>query len=73
MFWKEVLEKLLVKKEYFNFNFLRPLMTAGLPLMKRVFMPLSKSILLSFGLSAAMSATDATIQKNFIDLGLQHW
>ena len=65
--------KLLVKKEDFNFNFLRLLMTAGLPLIKRVFMSLSKSILLSFGLSAAMSATDATIQKNFIDLGLQHW
>ena len=64
--------KLLVKKEDFNFNFLRLLMTAGLPLIKRVFMSLSKSILLSFGLSAAMSATDATIQKNFIDRGLQH-
>ena len=47
-------------------------MTAGLPLIKRVFMSLSKSILLSFGLSTAMSATDATIQKNFIDRGLQH-
>ena len=65
--------KLLVKKEDFNFNFLRLLMTAGLPLIKRVFMSLSKSILLSFGLSAAMSATDATIQKNFIDRGLQYW
>ena len=45
-------------------KFLRPLMTAGLPLMKIVLMPLAKSILLPFGLSAAMSATDAAIQKN---------
>ena len=45
-------------------KFLRPLMTAGLPLMKSVLMPLAKSILLPFGLSAAMSATDAAIQKN---------
>ena len=44
-------------------NFLRPLITAGLQLMKSVLTPLAKSILLPFGLSAAMSATDATIPK----------
>ena len=38
-------------------------MTAGLPLMKRVLTPLAKNVLLRFGLSAAMSATDAVIQK----------
>ena len=27
-------------------NFLRPLMTAGLPLMKSVFIPLAKSVLI---------------------------
>ena len=44
-------------------NFPRPLMTAGLPLMKSVLTPLAKNILLPFGLSAAMSATDSSIQK----------
>ena len=36
-------------------------MTAGLPLMKNIFTPLAKSVLLPFGWSAAMSATDAAI------------
>ena len=44
-------------------NFLRPLMTAGLPLMKNVLNPLSKSVLLLLGLSAGKSAADAVIQK----------
>ena len=35
-------------------NFLRPLMTAGLPLMKSVLTPLAKNALLPSGLSAAM-------------------
>ena len=39
-------------------------MTAGLPLMKNVLTPLAKNFLLPFGLSAAMSATDAAVQKN---------
>ena len=53
-------------------NFLRPLMTAGLPLMKNVLTPLAKYVLLPFGLSARMSAADAAIQ-NFMDLRvLQH-
>ena len=44
-------------------DFLRPLITAGLPLMKSVLTPLAKTVLLPFGLSAAMSATDETIQQ----------
>ena len=44
-------------------DFLRPLITAGLPLMKSVLTSLAKSVLLPFGLSAAMSATDETIQQ----------
>ena len=47
-------------------------MTAGLPLMKSVLIPLAKNVLLPFGLSAAMSATDATIQKIFMDQELLH-
>ena len=44
-------------------NFLRLLMTAGLPLMKNVLTLLAKNILLPFGLSAGMLAADAAIQK----------
>ena len=46
---------------------LTPLITAGFPLMKSVLTSLAKSVLLLFGLSAAMSARDAAIQKKFID------
>ena len=44
-------------------NFLRPLMTNGLPLMKSVLTPLAKSVLIPLGLSAGTSAADAAIQK----------
>ena len=44
-------------------NFLRPLMTAGLPLMKSALTPLAKSILIPLGLSAGMSTAVAAIQK----------
>ena len=44
-------------------NFLRPITTAGLPLMKSVFTPLAKSVLILLGLLARMSAADAAIQK----------
>ena len=46
-----------------SLNFVKPLMTADLPLMKSVLTPLSKSILLLLGLSAGMLAADAAIQK----------
>ena len=44
-------------------SFLRSLITAGLLLMNSVLTPLSKNVVLPFGLSAGMSAADATIQK----------
>ena len=44
-------------------NFLRPLVTAGLTLMKSVLIPLAKIVLMSLGLTATMSATDTVIQK----------
>ena len=47
-------------------NVLRPLLTAGLLLMKNVLLPLAKSILLPFLLTARMSATDAVIQKKLL-------
>ena len=42
-------------------NFLSPLMTAGLTLVKSVLTSLAKIVLLPLGLSAGMSATDAAI------------
>ena len=44
-------------------NFLRPLMTTGLPLMKYVLIQLAKSVLLPLGVSAGMSAADAATQR----------
>ena len=44
-------------------NFLRPLMTTDLPLIKDVVTPLAKSALVPLGLTAAAPATDAAIQK----------
>ena len=37
-------------------------MTADLPLMNSIFTPLVKNVLLPFGLSVAMSATDRAIK-----------
>ena len=42
-------------------NFLRRLMTARLPLMKSVLTALAKSVLISLGLSAGMSAANTAI------------
>ena len=50
-------------------NFLRPLMTAGLPFMKNLVTLLAKNDLLPFGLSAGMSAADAAIQKKVYGSG----
>ena len=55
--------KKIVSTEGGFFNFLRQLMAAGSPLMKSVVTSLAKSVLLPLGLSVAMSATDAVIQK----------
>ena len=38
-------------------------MTASLPVMKNVLTPLAKSVSITVGLTAAVSATDAAIQK----------
>ena len=50
-------------------SFLRPLITAGLPLMKSVITPLAKNVLLPFGLSAGMPAAYAAIQKKIYGSG----
>ena len=46
-------------------------MAAGLPLKKVVLTPLPKSILLPLGLSAGMSAVDATTQNMFHGSGIK--
>ena len=50
-------------------NFLRLLMTAGLPLMKNVFPPTAKNVLLPFGLLAGISAANAAIQNKIYGSG----
>ena len=45
-------------------NFLKPLMTAVLPLMENVLAPLAKSVLIPFGLTAAASSKTALIISN---------
>ena len=59
----------ITSKEGEFLNFLRPLMTAGLALMKSVLTPLAKSVLLTLGLSPGMSAVDAGIQKKIYGSG----
>ena len=45
------------------YNFLQPLITAGLPIMKCVLTPFAKSVLILLALTAAASAADAAFQK----------
>ena len=53
-------------------NFLRSLMTVGLPLMKTVLTPLAKSVFLPLGISVGRSAADVTIQKTLMDQQTQN-
>ena len=50
-------------------NFLRPLIKAGLPLMKNVLTLLAKGVLMPLESTAAESATDAAIQKKIFGSG----
>ena len=50
-------------------SFIRPLMTAGLPLMKSVHTPLAKSVFIPLGLSTGMSVADSAFQKNIYGSG----
>ena len=65
---KELLQKVQVKKEDF-LDFIRSLMTAGLPLMKILLTPLAKSNLISLGLSAGISAADVAIENKIYGSG----
>ena len=48
---------------------LGPLLKTGLPLIKNVITPLTKSVLIPLGLTAAASATDAGIHKKILGSG----
>ena len=48
---------------------LRPLLKAGLSLMKNVIQPLAKSVLTPLGLAAAAKAADAGIHKHMLGFG----
>ena len=51
---------------------LGPLLKTGLPPIKSVIKPLSKSVLIALGLTAAASAADAGIHKKILGLGRRH-
>ena len=53
----------------FSGRILGTLLKTGLPLTKNVLKPLAKSVLIRLGLTAATSAIDATIYKNFFGSG----
>ena len=50
-------------------RFLKPLMSVGLSLINSLLTSLAKSVLVLLGLTAAASATDATIQKKSFGSG----
>ena len=51
----------------------RALLKNGLPLIGNALKPLAKSILIPLGLTAAASATDATIHKKCLNQVWLHW
>ena len=50
-------------------NFLKSLMTAGLPLMKKILTPLTKNVLIPLVLTAAAAVTQTAIQKKMFGSG----
>ena len=66
---KETTRK-ITRQEGGFLNFLKPLMTAGLPLIKDVLTSLAKIFLIPLRLTAEASATDAAIQKKIYGSGL---
>ena len=65
---KETIRKITSQEGAF-LNFLKPLMTACLPLIKSVLTPLAKSVFLPLGLSAGMSTAHAAYQKKIYGSG----
>ena len=61
---KTQLSKMIQSREFFG-RLLGPLLKTGLPLIKNVIKPLAKSVLIPLGLTAAASAADGGIHKNY--------
>ena len=59
----------LIQSGGFLGRLLSPLLETGLPLMKSVIKPLSKSLLVPLGLTAAASAGDAGVHKKILGSG----
>ena len=60
----------IISQEGGFLNFVRPLMAAGLPLMRNVLTPLAKIVVILLGLTAAASATDTANQKKNVGSGM---
>ena len=60
----------IVQMGRFLGRLLGPLLKTDLPLMKNVFKALAKSVLIPLRLIAAVSATDAAMQKKIHELGM---
>ena len=61
---KDHLSKMIQSRGFLG-RLLDPLLKTGLPLTKNVIKPLSKSVLIPLGLTAAASAADEGIHKKF--------
>ena len=59
----------ITRQEGLFLNFLRSLMTPGLPWMKNVLTPSAKTVLILLRFTAAALETDAAIQKKIIESG----
>ena len=67
-FSKAQLSKMIQSGGFLS-RLLGPLLKPGLPLMKSVIKPLAKSVLITLGLTAAASASDAGIHKKILGSG----
>ena len=65
---KAQINKIIQSGGFFS-KLLSPLLKTGLPLIKNVIKPLTKSVLIPLGLTAAASAADAGIHKKILGSG----
>ena len=61
----------MIQSGWFLGRLLGPLLKTGLPLIKNVIKPLASSVLISLGLTAVESATDAGIHKKYWGLEIR--
>ena len=60
----------MIQSAGFLGRLLGPLLKTELPVISNVIKPLAKSVLISLGLTAAVSAADAGIHKKYYGLGI---